>query len=130
MVHASPSPFYASRIYYYGRDHGPVQERTYLMSIDRRWGIQRSKYLEASLGVAMMNEKIDIDFEESDDFDLSEDNYNLGAHFGLSSSIPFPGPLHMSASWDSHLFPAGPNGGLFLATGRKMTISLMMGAKF
>lgn len=129
MLHMAPNSFYSGRFYYYGRDNGPASERTFLLSADRRVGVKSSKYLEATYGIALMNEQINLEFADSDAFDASENNYNVGGHLGIQADLPAPGPLHMSVSWDSHLFLAG-QGGLFLATGRKMTISLMMGAKF
>lgn len=129
MVHMAANPFYSGRLYYWGRDMGAIKERTYLLSVDRRWGTHRSKYLEAALGAALMDEQIEVDFSSTDEFDASEHNYNLGAHFGVTMTPPMPGPLHFAVSWDSHVFLAG-QGGLFLATGRKMTLSVMMGAKF
>jgi hypothetical protein len=129
MLHMAPHPFYAAKFYHWGRDMGAIKERSYMLSVDRRWATHRSKFFEAAFGAVLLDEQITIDFESNDDFDTDEHNYNLGGHFGMSMTPPIPGPLFMSVSWDSHVFLAG-QGGLFLATGRKMSVSLIMGAKF
>ena len=61
----------------------------------------------------------------------SEENYNIGGVFGVSAGLPkIAEPLYLSVSWDSHLFPAGVNGGLLLSTARKQSIMFNMGATF
>lgn len=105
-----------------------MKEQTYLVSFSRRWGLFRSNAFQATLGMAAMNEKIALAFTGDDAaLNTDENNYNFGLAFGVSWALPHKGvPFYMSASWDSHIFPAG-EGGIFLATGRKQAISVILG---
>jgi hypothetical protein len=129
-LHLGINDFYRGRVYYYGREFGPVTEKTYLVSFSRRWGLFRSNAFQASLGMAAMNESITLEFDGEDAVeDEDENNYNLGAAFGVSWALPVKAtaPFYMSASWDSHVFPAGLDGGILLSSGRKQTISVILG---
>lgn len=127
-LHVGVNEFYASRLYYYGREFGPVREETYIASFVRRWGVFKSNAVTANFGFALMDERTQLEFEGTDASENdSEDNYNVGAAMGIAWSLPKgTGPLYASVSWDSHVFLAG-TGGLLLSTGRKQTISLILG---
>ena len=75
-----------------------------------------------------MDESIKIEYSNSSDqeFEKDEHNYNIGMSFGISYHLNTD-PLYMAVSWDSQVFPAGLTGGLFLASGRKHAVSLVMG---
>jgi hypothetical protein len=77
-----------------------------------------------------MNERIELNFDKAEDADYNgdENNFNAGLAFGVAWSLPkTAAPLYMTVAWDSHLFPAGLNGLVFLSTGRKQTITIAMG---
>lgn len=129
-VHLGINEANAGKIFYYGREQGPVREETTIVSGLHRFSLFGSKSVSAAVGAAIMDEKIALKFPDPADADMnnSEDNWNVGMAFGVSWSLPpAAGPLYFSVSWDSHLFPAGLNGLLFLATGRKETVSILMG---
>jgi hypothetical protein len=132
MLHLGLSPFYSVRGYLYGRDFGPVKERTTIFSFNRRMGIFKSNALQASFGLALMDEVVTLKFEDDDDssYNTTEHNYNAGTAFGISWSLIDSGPLFVTVSWDAHLFPAGLNGGLFLVAARKQSIAFAMGVAF
>ncbi len=129
MLHAGFNDNWQSNALYYGRVNGPVREETYLASVSRRWSPFSSKNVVASLGAAILDEKLTIAYEDAADAaqDLTENNYNAGLAFGLTW-LPFrgTGPLYFAASWDAHIFGAG-QGTFFLSTGRKESISLLLG---
>jgi hypothetical protein len=134
-VHAALTDFYMARAYYYGREFGPVREETYLLAAGRRFGLFKSNYVVANVGVCAMDERIKLSFDDTDNSavgpsrDRTEENFNFGGTFGISAGLPkSASPLYVGVSWDSHVFPAGLAGGLFLSSGRKQTISILMGA--
>jgi hypothetical protein len=129
-LHVGINDAVTSRLYFYGRENGPVREETYLASVNRRWSLFKSDSVTANIGLAVMNERIKLDFDKAEDeaFNEDESNYNAGLAFGVAWSLPkTAGPLYMTVAWDSHLFPAGLNGLVFLSTGRKQTITVAMG---
>lgn len=126
--HAGLTPNYFFRSYFWGRDYGPVKERGMLLSFNHRYGIFNSRALQANLGVAILNERVELDFEGSED-DESEQSGNLGAAVGLQYGMKITNRFIVHAAWDSHLFLAG-QGGIFLVTGRKQTISMTAGVAF
>lgn len=125
LVHIGFGDGYRGRLHVYGRDIGPVQQRTFLVSGVRHFTPFKSPMLKAAVGAALMNERITIDYASDSSLSTSENNFNLGGVFGLSLQVP-KGPLYFSMDWDAHVFPAGA-AGIFLATGRKQTISIAMG---
>lgn len=129
-LHMGFNDFYAARIHFYGREFGPVREETYIASFQRRWGLFKSNTVTAGFGMAVMDERTKLTFEDDAEAESeTEDNYNVGAVMGISWSLPkTSSPLFASVSWDSHIFPAGM-GGLLLSTGRKQTITLLIGAQ-
>lgn len=134
-VHGAFNEFYLGRGYYYGRDFGPIREDTYLLAFSRRFGLFKSNYISGHVGACAMNERITLRFRAEDSTDAgagrnrSEDNYNVGGVFGITAALPkSASPLYAGISWDSHVFPAGLNGGLFLASGRKQAVSIYLGA--
>ena len=132
-LHIGVNDFYQGRVHLWGRDFGPVKERTYILTGSRRFGLFRSNTFTGNVGFALMDECTTIDFEgvddDHDEFDKTEHNYNFGATFGISATLYDADPLYMSASWDSHVFPAG-QGFLVLVTARKQVLGVVMGVKF
>lgn len=133
-LHAAFNDFYMTRAYYYGREFGPVREETLLVSASRRFGILKNNLIVANLGACVMNERIALKFDATDATQTgvgrnrAEDNYNVGGVFGVALTLPKnTSPVYTSLTWDSHVFPAGLNGGLFLSSGRKQTIAIQLG---
>jgi hypothetical protein len=128
-LHLGLNNDWAGNAYYYGREFGPVKEETFLLNFVKNWSIFKSKFLAAHFGPCAMNEKTTLTFDdEFKDENRSENNFNAGAVYGISWSLPkSQGPLFLSVSWDSHIFAAGLNGGLLLSSGRKQTIALVGG---
>ena len=127
--HATINPQYFFRAYYWGRDYGPVQERGTLISFNYRKSVFSSQKLFAHFGAAAMNEQVKIDYKEDDKDDDFEQSPNLGGVVGVNYSLRDFAPFLVQVSWDSHLFLAG-QGGLFMVTGRKQTMSLAAGVVF
>ncbi len=125
LLHVGISEAYRARLHFYGRDIGPVKERTFLLSGIRHMTPFKSPNFRVALGAAVMNERITINYPTDSAANISEDNVNIGGVFGLGWLIS-KGPLYFSVDWDAHVFPAGA-AGIFLATGRKQTISMAMG---
>lgn len=125
LLHVGITEAYRARLHFYGRDFGPVKERTFLLSGIRHVTPFKSPNFRVSLGAAVMNERITITYPTDSSANASENNVNVGGVFGLSWLIS-KGPLYFSVDWDAHVFPAGA-AGILLATGRKQTISMAMG---
>ncbi len=128
VIHLGWTSNYMSRAYLYGRDFGPVSERTYLLTFARRFAVFKTLNIEASLGLNMLLESISVDNSTDPTDTPKEDNYNFGGNAGLYYA-PNLGALMLQLGWDSHLYPAGLNGGLFLATARKHFLSLSCGVR-
>lgn len=128
-LHAGFHPFYYSRLFYYGRDFGPVEERTTLISFNRRLGLFRSNYLKAGIGGAILSERTTISYNKEEDkpFEKDENKFNAGLYTGIYWEMSLNKPYYLSAGWEAAIFPAGLNGGLLLATGRKQFLSLIVG---
>jgi len=120
---------YVGRLYFAQRKMGPVTDQTIILAGIRRWTMFKVPYLRADVGPVIMNESFQIDFASEGDqaFNRNEDNFNIGALVGLTFNLP-SNRLLFEFSWNSHLFPAGI-AGLFLASGRKQTLSLTLGVK-
>lgn len=130
-VHVGFPRDFEGNLYYYGREFGPVKEQTVIVNFVKSWDVFNSKFLEAHFGPCLMDEKTDVSFDgEDSEESQSEDNLNAGAVYGINFALPKAGPLYLAASWDSHIFAAGINGGLLLSSGRKQTISLVGGVAF
>jgi hypothetical protein len=131
-LHGAINESYALRMYYYGREFGPVREDTVIISGHRRFSLFGKDFIRAQLGVAMMDEITKISYSKAEDKSRNEEEHstNIGGAVGISISTPPSfGPLYAHLSWDSHIFPAGV-GGILLSTGRKQTISIVAGAAF
>lgn len=132
LIHAGFTPEIAGRAYVYGRNYGPVRETTIITTVARRWSLFKSNTLTAACGLALMDEQTKLSFSDPADKaanDKTENSYNAGLTYGIAWSLPKgSGPFYFSASWDSAIFPAGLQGMIFLSTGRKQTLSIIMGA--
>jgi hypothetical protein len=131
-LHGAINETYAFRMYYYGREFGPVREDTVLISGHRRFSLFGTDFIKAQLGVALMDEITKISYDKAEDKKRNEEehNTNIGGAVGISISLPpHLAPFYAHLSWDSHIFPAGV-GGILLSTGRKQTISIAAGAAF
>jgi len=131
-LHGAINESYALRMYYYGREFGPIREDTIIISGHRRFSLFGTDFIRAQLGVALMDEITKITYRKPEDKPRNEEehNTNLGGALGISISVPpSMAPFYAHLSWDSHIFPAGL-GGILLSTGRKQTISIVAGAAF
>ena len=131
-LHGAINESYALRMYYYGREFGPIREDTVIISGHRRFSLFGKEYIKAQLGVALMDEMTKISYSKAEDKSRNEEehNTNIGGAVGISVSLPPSlAPFYAHISWDSHIFPAGV-GGILLSTGRKQTISIVAGAAF
>lgn len=114
----------------WGRSYGPVTQSTIMGSAVRSFAVGKSGLLSAHLGGTLMDEATTIKYSNPAYSGLNErkDAINLGANFGVSLNLPKSlSPLHGELSWDSHVFAAGGQGGLFLASGRKQVIAVLVG---
>jgi len=131
-LHGAINDSYALRMYYYGREFGPIREDTIIISGHRRFSLFGKDFIRAQLGVALMDEITKISYSRAEDKSSNEEehNTNIGGALGISIAVPKTlAPFYAHLSWDSHIFPAGI-GGILLSTGRKQTISLVAGAAF
>jgi hypothetical protein len=131
-LHAALDDFYAARMYYYGREFGPIREDTLILSAHRRFSLFRTNIIKAQMGIALMDEITKVSYSGSADKDKNEEehNTNIGGAAGISIALPANlAPFYAQFSWDSHVFPAGL-GGILLSTGRKQTLSLVAGMLF
>ncbi len=139
LLHLGWSPFYYSRVFYYGRTFGPITEQTYLASFSRRFGLFKSSGFEGAVGGCFLSETITM--RSTDDspntsttvtkasVDEREQNYNVGMTFGVFWIPSGFAPFYLNVGWESHVFLAG-SAGLFLSTGRKQMVSVTTGLKF
>lgn len=110
--------------YLYGREFSGVEEQT----IGLYGGVEKVIFdklpIFARFGGSALIERTSIAIAPTTD--ETEYNYNLGAFVGLQGRVRM-GRFITAGSIDSHLFLAGLNGGLLMATGRKHVISIMAG---
>jgi hypothetical protein len=111
----------------WGRDFGPVQQRSVLLTGGKYWTPFSFKSLMVGGGISALSETTRLTFKDARDENHEDTFYNAGGFFGLRYSYSFSGVI-VDASWESGIFPAGLAGGLFLATGRKQIVSIGMGA--
>jgi hypothetical protein len=111
----------------WGRDFGPVQERTMLLTVGKYWSPFSFKNLMVGGGLTALSETTRLVYKDAKEDNQNDTFYNGGGFFALRYSYSLSG-LILDASWESGIFPAGFSGGLLLATGRKQVISLGIGA--
>lgn len=129
-IHAGLARIWYGRAFLYGRDFGPVKERTYILSAGRKLNLFQMfgiKFLRAGLGLALMDEHIEIDIPGDSEHSLTEDNFNFGGTAGIYGSF-LPRPFLLQLSVESHVFLAG-EAGILLANGRKHIITVTAGMK-
>lgn len=133
MGHAGFGEKWFSSFYYYGRNYGPIVERTYVLNIAYRLDVFRffgTDFMHAGFGVALMNEMTALKFAGDSANSSTEDATNLGFMVGAYADIPVPGPVFMRFGMESHYFLAGLDGAMAMSTGRKEMLSLVSGVKF
>lgn len=116
------------RFYGYGRKFGPVTERTWMVSLQKGFPMFGVSWIHLTLGATIMDEYTELKYSDGEG-NTSSHSYNLGFIGGVHFPIPAVSPIYFELGWDSHLFLAGPNGGLFLATGRKQAFSVGLGVR-
>ena len=85
--------------------------------------------LSGRIGIAPLLETTNLSFDTEADqaFNRDEHEWDFGVLFGVFWEYPSSSLVKLRLSWDAALYPAGINGGLFLATGRKNLLSLSVG---
>jgi hypothetical protein len=111
----------------YGRDYGPVKERSYLLSGAQPLNLFGTEKVTLMFGVSVLVERTTVDGApgESGSVDSST---NVGGLFGLRTAIYSWKKFAADATWESHIYPAGSQI-LLLVTGRKQVISLNVGVQ-
>jgi hypothetical protein len=109
--------------FFFGRNFGPVKESAIVLNL----GIKRRLFgnlpIKGRAGISLLDESTKISHSE---FSRVEHNYNPGIILGAGYSRQF-GRTLIQFVWDSHLYPAGINGAILLATGRKQIVALLIG---
>ena len=122
---------YDGRLCYYSRRFGPVFQSVTLVAFAGSLPVPVLPWLTARAGVAVLRETTVITYKPiHDGFNRSERHYNAGLVLGLRASGHIGSYFYFEGGWDSHLFPAGLIGGLFLATGRKQVIYFGSGVRW
>ena len=116
------------RFHGYGRKFGPVMERTWMLSLQKGFPMFGVNWIQMTLGGTLMDEYTELKYADGEG-NTSAHSYNLGFVGGVHFPILAVSPIYLELGWDSHLFLAGPNGGLLLATGRKQIFSLGLGVR-
>lgn len=124
----------SSKIYYWGRDFGPVSERQGLVTLAANLAIPELKQISAHYGLVGYAKQTSLYAnEESRSLEeapppIKEMAYNLGGLLGLGWS-PDLGRLKCNLSWDSHIFMVGGGAIIFVASARIQTFSLTFGVE-
>ena len=118
-----------SNLFFYGRSYNDVVQRTTIISFAKRAALASSKRFKVSIGLFALDEETSIDAVDPDTGKPMGTEHALagGLAFGLEGRLVQVGRLSLRAAWDSHLVPAGAQGFIMLATGRKQMFSLVMG---
>ncbi len=136
VAHMGFGEHFFSRFYLYGRNHGIVQERTSLWTLNYRFPLfGANSFWYGGTGLALLNEQFilkepgdpEVVKEKDSQQNIIENNYNFGILFSINWSFP-TSPFYLSFAWDAHLFLAG-QAGVFLSTGRKQMLSLQTGLR-
>ena len=118
-----------SRLYFWGRTQGPVNETNTMLTAAKRFDLFGGKTLHGAAGLTAMTETTDIAYKDFPNENTSATSTNAGVYFGLSYDIFSIKPVTVSASWDAHLFPAG-SAIIALVTGRKQVLGLTASVPF
>ncbi len=129
-VKYAPAKEWVGYAHYHGVNFGPAHMDVFIASGARRFNLDKSGYFSTHFGASLLFEQVVLDYDEPGDksYNDTDRSGNIGGNFGVAVGLP-PGssPVDCSVTWDSHVFPAG-FGGLFLANGRKQTITITLGA--
>ncbi len=115
--------------YYFGRQKGPVTERSLILSANRYINIFGQfgwEFLKGSFGVTYLYEYIEIKFAGDSKNSSTENAFNFGLNLGLHGFVPLSGPFFVGGTWESSLFLAG-EAGILMTTGRKQSIAVFGG---
>ena len=129
VIHAGWNDAYLTNFALYGRTFRCVTERTVLASLARRAAVPGFSALKASIGLFLLDEE--TTFNANDPITGvpmgTERGISGGVTFGIEGHLLQVGAISVRAAWESYLVPAGADGAIFLATGRKQLFSLVMG---
>ncbi len=117
----------------WGREYGKVVERSGLLAAGGEAQVKGILYIR--FGGSILAESTRIkeaktnpdSLTDSEKSDFSETSYAPGFMVGSSLKILNSGPIQVEAQWNSHVYPAGVAGGLFLAHGRRQTFTILGG---
>lgn len=123
LIEAGINPENYIGLFTYGRTFGDVHEVAYTLHYGWTLDIFGSMPFFGRIGPSLLDEITTIKNQSISD---TEHNYNIGAFLGIGYRYQFD-QFILQANWDSHLYPAGLNGFLLMATGRKQTIGLLIG---
>lgn len=110
---------------------GPFSQSTYLFSIGNEFSIFYSSNLYAQFGLAYLADITELNFSSLEDqtYNQRDQQQNIGLAFGCHWRSDTNDLWQYGFSWTSYVFAAGPIAGLFLATGRRQTISASVGIR-
>lgn len=128
LLHLGTNAGFVSRFYVYGRDYGPVEERNFLLSLDKRFDLA-GKTWQGIVGLAALYDMTTIEYDDHPEDNMNYSSSNFGAAFGIHWTFLEAKRFRMQATWDGHVFPAG-TGFLFLANARKSAIGITASTVF
>ncbi len=121
-LHIGYNANWMSRLYVYGRDFGPVRERSYLFSVNRAFDVI-PKTFRGMVGGVVMQDTTSLKYKDAPAEDSTYTSTNFGISFGAHWNLYEVKSMKLYATWDSHVFPAG-SGFIALANARKSAVGL------
>lgn len=122
---------YSADMYYFSLKFGKVKTTTQVFALSRSFQIPGIEFMALSgrVGLAPLLETTNLNFDSEADqfFNRDEHQWNFGVLFGVFWEYPNSSLVRLRLAWDAALYPAGINGGILLATGRKHLLSLSVG---
>lgn len=126
IVHLGFNGDWVGRFYLWGRNYGPVNETSGIISFSKQTSVFGSKALSASIGGSAMAEQTVLSYKDAPGENSDYTSTNVGLALGLRYKIISGKTFSLSASWDSHIFAAS-EAVILLVTGRKQIIGLTAG---
>ncbi len=108
-----------------------MKTTTQVFALSRSFQIPGIEFMALSgrVGIAPLLEKTSLSFDKEADqtFNRDEKEWDFGVLFGIFWEYPSSNLVKLRLGWDAALYPAGINGGVLLATGRKNLLSISVG---
>jgi hypothetical protein len=117
----------------WGREFGKVVERSGLIAAGGEAKVKGILFIRFGGSILAESTTVkeakatDESLSDSGKSDFTETSYAPGFMVGSSLKILNSGPLQVEAQWNSHVYPAGFDGGLLLAHGRRQTFTILGG---